>query len=68
MSLLALAPWAQPPVQWPRLMQPARPSYSVEAIALSDGHQCQPIRLSPLASVAPERPSGSGGMTGSLGG
>jgi hypothetical protein len=42
MSVLALAPCAQPGVQWPRLMHGARPSYSVVAIALSDGHQCQP--------------------------
>ena len=42
MSVLALAPCAQPGVQWPTLMHGARPSYSVVAIALSDGHQCQP--------------------------
>ena len=40
--MLAFAPWAQPGVQCPRLMHGARPSYSVVAIAESDGHQCQP--------------------------
>ena len=42
MSTLAFAPCAQPGVQWPRLMHFARPSYSVVATAISEGHQCQP--------------------------
>src|ERR1700746_2096926 len=65
MSVLALAPCAQPDVQWPRLMHLSRPSYSTVVIALSDGHQCQPSLLSPRANVAPDLPSGSGGIIGS---
>src|SRR5260370_27162868 len=68
MSVLALAPCAQPEVQWPRLMHGARPSHSTVAIALSEGHQCQPSLLSPRANVAPDLPSGSGGIIGSCGG
>ena len=62
MSVLALAPWAQPGVQWPRLMHAARPSYSVVAMVVSDGHQCQPSLFRPVASLAPPLPSGSGGI------
>ena len=68
MSVLALAPWAQPAMHWPRLMQGARPPYSCVAMVLSDGHQCQPSWLKPLPSAMPVRPSGSGGITGVLGG
>src|ERR1700756_1922327 len=68
MSVLAFAPCAQPEVQWPRLMHCARPSYSTVVIALSEGHQCQPSLLSPRANVAPDLPSGSGGIIGSRGG
>ena len=60
MSVLALAPSAQPGVQWPRFMQAARPSYSSVAMVASLGHQCQPSWLNALAHSAPERPSGSG--------
>ena len=68
MSVLALAPWVQAGVQWPRLMHGARPSYSVVATAASDGHQCQPSRFIAWANRAPDLPSGSGGIGGCLGG
>jgi hypothetical protein len=68
MSVLALAPWAQPWPQWPRLMQGARPSYSREVMALSEGHQCQPSVFMALPITSPVRPSGSGGTTESFGG
>ena len=68
MSVLAFAPWAQPGVQWPRLMQGARPSYSVVATVVSDGHQCQPSRFIARAQAMPVRPSGIGGIGGSRGG
>ena len=64
MSVLAFAPCAQAGVQWPRWMQGARPSYSVVAIALSDGHQCQPSRFIVWPILAPLLPSGSGGIGG----
>ena len=66
--MLPFAPCAQPMMHGPRLMHAARPSYSRVAIALSDGHQCQPSRLKPRASVSPSRPSGTGGSGGCLGG
>jgi hypothetical protein len=37
---------------------------STVATVVSDGHQCQPSRFIALASIAPERPSGSGGFLG----
>ena len=49
-------------------MHGARPSYSVVAIALSDGHQCQPSVFIAFAYRAPVLPSGSGGIGGCLGG
>src|SRR5437763_12700844 len=67
-SVLAFAPCAHPTRQVPALMHGARPSYSRVAIALSDGHQCQPRRLNPLARVTPSFPSGTGGRGGSFGG
>ena len=66
--MLAFAPCAQPGVQWPRLMHGARPSYSVVAIAVSDGHQCQPSLFIARAKRAPVLPSGSGGIGGWCGG
>ena len=68
MSVLAFAPCAQPTRQVPALMHGARPSYSCVVIALSDGHQCQPSRLKPRASVSPSLPSGTGGSGTSFGG
>src|SRR3972149_2453291 len=65
MSVLAFAPWAQPVRQGPRFMQAARPSYSRERMALSEGHQCHPSFSKPEASVFPVFPSGSGGNGGS---
>src|SRR5690349_1230751 len=67
-SVLAFAPCGQPTRHVPALMQGARPSYSRVAIALSDGHQCQPSRLNPFASVVPSLPSGTGGSGTSFGG
>src|SRR5215469_9019385 len=64
MSTLALAPCAQPGVQWPRLMHLARPSYSVVATAMSDGHQCHPNLFMARAYRVPVFPSGTGGMVG----
>ena len=46
------------------LMQAARPSYSVVATVVSDGHQCQPSRFSAEAKGVPVLPSGIGGMGG----
>ena len=66
--MLALAPCAQPGVQWPRLRQRPRPSYSTVAMALSEGHQCQPSLFIALASAWPDLPSGIGGIGGCLGG
>ena len=66
--MLAFAPWAQAGVQWPRLMHGARPSYSVVAIALSDGHQCQPSWFIVCAILVPDLPSGRGGIGGSCAG
>ena len=43
-------------------MQGARPSYSVVAIAVSDGHQCQPSPFIVCAILAPDLPNGSGGI------
>ena len=47
----ALQTWAvrsdEPAVRAGRLMHGARPPYSSVAIALSDGHQCQPSLLKP---------------------
>src|ERR1700684_3763722 len=68
MSVLALAPWAHAGVQWPRLMHGARPSYSVVATEVSDGHQCQPSLFIACASRAPLLPKGSGGIGGCFGG
>src|SRR2546428_429032 len=68
MSVLAFAPWAQPVMHGPRLMHCARPWYGRVAIALSDGHQCQPSRLKPRASISPPLPSGTGGNGDSFGG
>src|SRR5690349_4562405 len=67
-SVLALAPCGQPTRQVPALMQGARPSCSWVAIALSDGHQCQPSLLNPFARVVPSLPSGTGGSGTSFGG
>src|SRR5271155_988092 len=64
MSVLAFAPWAQPGVQWPRLMHGARPSYSVVATAMSDGHQCQPSWFIARAYRVPVFPNGTGGIVG----
>src|ERR1700729_3509199 len=64
MSVLAFAPCAQAGVQCARLMHGARPSYSVVAMALSDGHQCQPSWFIVLPIFAPDLPNGSGGMGG----
>ena len=68
MSVLALAPWVQAGVQWPRLMHGARPSYSVVATEVSDGHQCQPSLFIAWANLVPLLPSGSGGIGGCFGG
>src|ERR1700745_4395393 len=68
MSTLPLAPCAHPGVQWPRLMHLARPLYSVVAIEMSDGHQCQPSWFIACAKRVPDFPSGTGGMVGSVGG
>ena len=65
MSVLAFAPCAQPLMHEPRLMHGARPSYSCDVTALSDGHQCQPSFSKPAAIVFPLLPSGSGGIVGS---
>src|ERR1700722_8000919 len=65
MSVLALAPCAQPGVQCPTLMQAARPSYSVVAMEVSDGHQCQPSLFIACAYRMPVLPSGIGGIGGS---
>src|SRR5262245_19960397 len=67
-SVLPFAPCGQPTRQVPALIHGARPSHSRVAIALSDGHQCQPRRLKPLASVVPSLPSGTGGSGTSFGG
>src|SRR5258708_994653 len=64
MSALAFAPCAQPGVQWPRLMHLARPSYSVVATAISDGHQCQPSLFVAGAYRVPVLPGGTGGIVG----
>ncbi len=37
-------------------------------MAESDGHQCQPSRSKPRATVSPTRPIGSGGSGGCFGG
>src|SRR3954463_4069142 len=68
MSTLALAPCAHPGVQWPRLMHLARPSYSLVAIAMSDGHQCQPSLFIACAQRVPVLPSETGGSVGSCDG
>jgi hypothetical protein len=49
-------------------MQAARPSYSVVATVVSDGHQCQPSRFIAWAKRVPVLPSGIGGMPGFRGG
>src|ERR1700739_2415702 len=64
MSTLALAPCAQPGVQWPRLIHLPRPSYSMVATAMSDGHQCQPSWLIARAYRVPVFPRGTGGRLG----
>src|SRR5690349_23549604 len=68
MSVLALAPCAQPLVHGLRLMHGARPSYSCDAIAESDGHQCQPSLSNPRASALPTLPSAIAGIGGLRGG
>src|SRR5581483_7724428 len=67
-SVLAFAPWGQPTRHVPAFTHGARPSHSCVAIALSDGHQCQPSLLKPFASVVPSFPSGTGGSGTSFGG
>jgi len=67
-SVLPFAPWAQPVMQGPRLTQAARPACSWVAIALSEGHQCQPSLLKPRPRVSPILPRGTGGSGASLGG
>ncbi len=68
MSVLALAPCAHPDRHVPALMHAARPSYSCVVIALSEGHQCHPSRLNPVARVSPSLPSATGGSGTSFGG
>src|SRR5215471_11736508 len=67
-SVLALAPCAHPRRQVPALMHGARPSCSCVVIALSDGHQCHPNLLNPLARVSPSLPRATGGKGTCLGG